>query len=472
MKLFLLVIAGILVSCAMAPALPACSTPPTLTITYSWPPSAQVGVVNSTVPSAAVSTALSNWNNGLLAYCNSPTLFNGAFGNSQINMSFGYLPPPSNCPSGSTCYTRGLTDLPNATFTSGRLQSVNITINSQMQDASAITEVVAHEFGHTFGLYDCNYPGCPTGSSVMEAGAPTTSINGIIGQPGPTPCDMSAVGSVATDYACQPSPPPPCPGNCSPALDSNDTTTPTDYCTYPNTGCAEGYYADGSCCAANLSPILIDTTGQGFDLTSAAGGVMFDITGTGHPLQMGWTASGAANAFLALPGADGLVHNGKQLFGDFTPQPVSKNPNGFAALAVYDDPKNGGNGDGIIDSRDAIFASLRLWIDANHDGIATLDELQTLPSLGVTSISLNYKADQRTDQFGNVFRYRAQVNPGDPANTGRMAYDVFFVTLHSPTTKNNPPSLIPNSLPSLMPVDAHKCVVPATKEGLLATGKR
>jgi hypothetical protein len=44
-------------------------------------------------------------------------------------------------------------------------------------------------------------------------------------------------------------------------------------------------------------------------------------------------AHGADNAFLALPGSDGLVHDGKQLFGDFARQPPSTTPNGFAALA-------------------------------------------------------------------------------------------------------------------------------------------
>jgi len=76
-------------------------------------------------------------------------------------------------------------------------------------------------------------------------------------------------------------------------------------------------------------------------------GVLFDISGMGRLIQMGWTA-GATNAFLALPGADGAVHNGRQLFGNFTPQPKSATPNGFAALAVYDDPKNGGNGTALL----------------------------------------------------------------------------------------------------------------------------
>jgi hypothetical protein len=190
-------------------------------------------------------------------------------------------------------------------------------------------------------------------------------------------------------------------------------------------------------------------------------GVTFDITGTGSPLRMAWTAKGAANAFLALPGADGVVRNGKELFGNYTAQPTSNDPNGFIALAVYDDPKNGGNGDGIIDSNDAIFASLRLWIDANHDGISQPSELFTLPSLGVNSISLNYKESDKTDQYGNVFHFRAAVNPDDPkaSHDDRKAYDVFFVISATPVTKNVSP---------LSPEPAHACTVPS-QSGILPT---
>ncbi|HEV3040507.1 MAG TPA: hypothetical protein VHA33_22280 [Candidatus Angelobacter sp.] len=180
------------------------------------------------------------------------------------------------------------------------------------------------------------------------------------------------------------------------------------------------------------SPIIIDTRGEGFPLTSAQAGVMFDITGTGQAVQLAWTERGSHDAFLALPGPDGLVHNGKELFGNFTPQPASANPNGFLALAEFDKPANGGNGDGIIDERDAVFSRLRLWVDENHDGVCQVHELHTLPELGVFSLALKYRESRRTDDFGNQFRYKAKVNP-DPADgesdVGRWTYDVFLTTV-------------------------------------------
>jgi len=274
-----------------------------------------------------------------------------------------------------------------------------------------------------------NPPTLPAGST----------INTLIATPGPTGCDLTAVLLKSPGYLCTPPPPP------NPA------------CALP---CKPGYYRDPVTCVCKpVSPIILDISGKGFELTNASDGVTFDITGTGQPLRIGWTASGANNAFLALPGSDGLVHSGKQLFGNFTAQPVSDNPNGFIALAVYDDPKNGGNGDGVIDSNDAIFSSLRLWIDANHDGISQPDELHTLASLGVDAISLDYHASLRKDEFGNLFRYRSRVNPDDPdmSHVGRIAYDVFLVVAPAPASaKNNPTKLIP------------KCPVPS-KGGVLAS---
>jgi hypothetical protein len=178
------------------------------------------------------------------------------------------------------------------------------------------------------------------------------------------------------------------------------------------------------------SPIIVDVRNDGYNLTSAKDGVLFDLNGDGKLSKISWTRENDDDSWLSLDrNGNGKIDNGLELFGNFTKQPRSVNPNGFIALAEFDKLIGGGNANGQIDKGDRIFPKLQMWTDSNHNGVSEASELRSLDAAKIVSIDLNFKESKWRDIYGNQFRFKAKAEFADRRNKNDWVYDVFLVGL-------------------------------------------
>ncbi len=145
------------------------------------------------------------------------------------------------------------------------------------------------------------------------------------------------------------------------------------------------------------TPLMLDLDGDGVHTSSLADGVKFDIEGAGQKTFTGW--SDGKDGFLVLDlDSDGTINNGTELFGNSTKlaDGQTKAKDGFEALRQYDL-----NQDNLIDANDAVFANLKIWVDANKDGVSQSEELHGLQDIGLRALKLNAEAGHTLDN-GNV----------------------------------------------------------------------
>lgn len=129
------------------------------------------------------------------------------------------------------------------------------------------------------------------------------------------------------------------------------------------------------------SPLVLDIAGTGINLTSVnTAPVYWDIDLDGMREASGWISAGSGLLAIDLNN-NGKIDDHSELFGNQNGGAA----NGFQALAAYDS-----NNDGVIDANDDQFGDLRVWMDANSDGLTDSGELFTLSSLNITSINLSY----------------------------------------------------------------------------------
>ena len=176
-------------------------------------------------------------------------------------------------------------------------------------------------------------------------------------------------------------------------------------------------------------PLAIDLGALGIELTTLENGVNFDLDKNGFAEKTAWI--GLEDGFLCLDrNGNSKIDDGGELFGDQVELSNGAiSVSGFEALADFDE-----DGDGVIDHNDTVWNDLRVWIDANHNGISDSGELKTLDELGVVNISLDVTKEENVDTAtGTMEAEFAMVTFAD--GTERKISEFWFPVNTSDTTQ-------------------------------------
>lgn len=161
-----------------------------------------------------------------------------------------------------------------------------------------------------------------------------------------------------------------------------------------------------------LSPIILDLDGDGIEMKSIKKSkARFDMNGDGGSDDTGWIGKG--DGFLVIDrNNDGLINDVSELsFGAEKANATSD----LDALATLDN-----NGDKVIDAKDARFGELKIWVDADLDGVTDAGELKTLAELGIKSIGLVAQHREGSAKVGENILLSTAVFTRENGSTGTL----------------------------------------------------
>jgi len=231
----------------------------------------------------------------------------------------------------------------------------------------------------------------------------------------------------------------------------NDVTGPAEAGTCYNTtlsitvdrgwsGSTSATYSDGSECApigngrrdgwgmpgCPTSPVVIALNDR-YEFTDIQSGVDFDIDADGDMDRVAWTRDGSMAFLFFDRNGNHLPDDGSELFGDHTRlRNGTVAQHGFEALAEFDS-----NADGVVSAADSNWLQLSVWQDRDHNGVAVIDEISTLPAHGIASLGINCHWTGRRDAHGNLFRWQSEI-VRDGNGGSRPYYDVYLLTQVAP----------------------------------------
>ncbi|WP_249961417.1 hypothetical protein [Histophilus somni] len=168
-----------------------------------------------------------------------------------------------------------------------------------------------------------------------------------------------------------------------------------------------------------VDPLILDLNGDGARAVSyTEKPVLFDIDNDGGSLEeTGWLSHQDGLLVRDLNN-NGKIDNMSEVFSEYYAGRAGRNgeagekpfANGFEALKSLDSNK-----DNVFDSKDRDFNAVRVWQDANHNGVTDKRELKTLKQLGITAIKLDYE-----EKGGQLFNGNELLAKGSFTRNGKQ----------------------------------------------------